>query len=185
MFTEHTHWFFFLYRRVHVCSLNIHIDSSYIDVQSVHVIAKFPFSLLYFLDFIFICKMSSSLKRASNKIKQEMQERKNNQSDHYNDDLFISLLFSFVVCLNHCIYQRKFLYLFTTPVDVSNLFVWQETIIGLENSPYSEGLFPITIHFSKEYPCKPMRVIYFWSFAKLVYISFFLFSSDFCSLLFV
>ena len=130
--------------------------------------------MLYFLYLLFICKMSSSRKHAFNKIKQEMQKIRNNQSYHYSVGLFISLVFSLVVCLNHYICQRKFSYcLFTAPVDASNLFVWQGIIKGLENSPYTERMFPVAIRFLAKYPCKPMRVIYFWPFAKLVHMWFF------------
>ena len=41
---------------------------------------------------------------SDNRIKQEMQEMRNNQSDHYSAGLFISFLFPFVIYLNHCIY---------------------------------------------------------------------------------
>ena len=49
-------------------------------------------------------------------------------------------------------------FLFKGPVDSDNIFVWQAVIVGPPDTPYAEGMFPVSIHFTEEYPLSPMKV---------------------------
>lgn len=46
------------------------------------------------------------------------------------------------------------------PINDSNMYQWQATIIGPEGSPYQSGIFNLKIDFPENYPFKPPKIMF-------------------------
>ena len=44
------------------------------------------------------------------------------------------------------------------PVDDSDMFKWEASLVGPENSPYEGGTFQLSMEFPKDFPFKPPKV---------------------------
>ena len=44
------------------------------------------------------------------------------------------------------------------PIDDSDMFKWEASFVGPENSPYEGGTFQLEMEFPKDYPFKPPKV---------------------------
>jgi len=59
----------------------------------------------------------------------------------------------------HCPFHKGCLEGLTAgPIDDSDLFKWEASFVGPENSPYEGGTFQLIMEFPKDYPFKPPNV---------------------------
>ena len=48
--------------------------------------------------------------------------------------------------------------IFETQIIDDDIFNWESIIIGPEKTPYENGVFKLSIHFTEQYPFKPPKV---------------------------
>ena len=56
--------------------------------------------------------------------------------------------------------ENKYENISAGPINEDNLFYWEATIIGPDDSPYENGIYKIIMNFPSEYPFKPPTCIF-------------------------
>ncbi|CAN6971154.1 unnamed protein product [Brassica rapa subsp. trilocularis] len=93
-----------------------------------------------------------SEKMALKRILKELKDLEKDPSTLYTAVHYESVLLVSVEALMFCC-------VYFSPV-AEDLFHWQATITGPSDSPYSGGVFILTIHFPPDYPFKPPKVAF-------------------------